>query len=163
VTFLDFGLVKRWAPGELETLTPTLDAILRKDPEGTLAALQDAGFLPRKVPFEAEYVYRYVSAPYRPFMEDHFTYTRRWVAEMLGTMIDIQGDAGELIRASNMPPSYVILDRVFWGMSALFGRLHASGNWRALLAEYRKGVPPSTELGRIEEQWRLERQVAGAQ
>jgi hypothetical protein len=53
-----------------------------------------------------------------------------------------------------MPPSYVILDRVVWGLSALLGRLEATGNWGALLAEYRKGAPPSTELGKIEEAWR---------
>jgi hypothetical protein len=61
-----------------------------------------------------------------------------------------------------MPPSYVILDRVFWGISALFGRVHASGNFRALLAEYREGAPPSTDLGRIEERWRQERQTSPA-
>ena len=97
----------------------------------------------------------------RLFASDEFT--PEFLTRTIQTMIDIQGDYGDLIRASNMPPSYVILDRVFWGMSALFGRLHASGNWRALLAEYRKGEPPSTELGRIEEEWRLERAVSGAQ
>src|SRR5438477_9485269 len=45
VTFLDFGLVKRWSPGELESLSPILDAILRSDPDGTEAALIEAGFL----------------------------------------------------------------------------------------------------------------------
>lgn len=162
VTFLDFGLVKRWAPGELETLTPVLDAILGRDAGETVAAMERAGFIPRNAGFDADYVYTYVSAPYQPFLDDHFTYTRKWVAEMLGQMIDIQGQYGDLIRAFNMPPSYVILDRVFWGISALFGRVHASGNFRALLAEYRKGAPPSTELGRIEERWRQERQTSPA-
>ena len=33
VTFLDYGLVKRWSPGEWETFSPTLDAIVvRRDP-----------------------------------------------------------------------------------------------------------------------------------
>ena len=34
VTFLDYGLVKRWSPGEWETLRPTVDAIIiDRDPE----------------------------------------------------------------------------------------------------------------------------------
>ena len=52
-----------------------------------------------------------------------------------------------------MPPSYVILDRVVWGMTALLGQLRAHGPWRAILAEYRKGDPPATELGRAEADW----------
>jgi len=40
-----------------------------------------------------------------------------------------------------MPTSYVILDRVVWGISAMLGRLGATNNWRGLLAEYRKDGP----------------------
>ena len=76
------------------------------------------------------------------------------MAEALQRVVDIQGRYGELIRTLNMPPSYVILDRVVWGVSALLGRLEATNNWRALLAEYRKGAPPSTELGEQEAAWR---------
>src|SRR5438067_6628927 len=45
VTFLDFGLVKRWGPGELESLSPILDAVLDEDVPGTEKALVSAGFL----------------------------------------------------------------------------------------------------------------------
>ena len=69
-------------------------------------------------------------------------------------MLDIQGEYGDVIRKLNMPPSYVILDRVVWGISALLGRMRARANWRALLAEYRKNEPPSTPLGVEEQEWR---------
>ncbi len=46
VTFLDFGLVKRWTPGEWEQLAPSLDAIIvHRDPERLVAAMEDVGFL----------------------------------------------------------------------------------------------------------------------
>ena len=96
-----------------------------------------------------------------PFQEDDFTYTPDLVATTIQTMIDLNGEFGEVIRQLNMPPSYVILDRVVWGVSALLGRLGAHGNFRALLAEYRKGDPPSTELGRAEAEWH-ERQTTAA-
>ena len=63
-------------------------------------------------------------------------------------------DGGKVIASLNMPTSYVILDRVVWGVSALLGRLEATNNWRGILSEYRKGTPPCTELGRIEAAWR---------
>ena len=45
VTFLDFGLVKRWTPGEWERLSPCLDAILADDPDRLVAAMEAVGFL----------------------------------------------------------------------------------------------------------------------
>ena len=95
-----------------------------------------------------------MSTPYLPFQTDDFTYTPEHVATTIQTMIDLNGEFGDVIRQLNMPPSYVILDRVVWGVSALLGRLGARGNFQALLAEYRKGAPPSTELGQVEAAWR---------
>ena len=65
----------------------------------------------------------------------------------------MQGRYGELIKKLNMPPSYVILDRVVWGMSALFGRMGVTHRWGDLLDEYLHGAPPSTALGRAEAGW----------
>jgi hypothetical protein len=56
-----------------------------------------------------------------------------------------------------MPASFVLLDRVVWGMSAMLGRLDARNRWRGILQEYRHGASPITALGRAEESWRLSR------
>ena len=154
VTFLDFGLVKRWSPGEFDRLGPLLDAILAADAGQAVSAAIQANFLPANHGLDPEFVFEYIRGPYEPFATDRFTYTPTWVTEALQTVIDMQGKYGEVIRQLNMPTSYVILDRVVWGLSALLGRLQATGNWRAILNEYRKNTPPSSELGRLEEEWR---------
>ncbi len=156
VTFLDFGLVKRWSPGEFDRLTPVLDAVLDHDPDAMVRTAVAAGFLPPDHGFDPEYVFEYVQGPYEPFLSDRFTYTRDWTARALQRVVDVQGRYGELIKTLNMPTSYVILDRVVWGVSAMLSRLEATNNWRGLLSEYRKGTPPCTELGRIEAEWRSE-------
>jgi predicted unusual protein kinase regulating ubiquinone biosynthesis (AarF/ABC1/UbiB family) len=157
VTFLDFGLVKRWSPGELEGLSPILDAILDQNPQGTVDALVHAGFLRPDHGIDPERIYDYCSGPYLPFQADKFTYDPEFVGRTLQRMLDLQGEFGDVIRLLNMPPSYVILDRVVWGMSAIFGRMHATGRWRALLDEYLYDSEPSTDLGRAEQRWRRER------
>jgi predicted unusual protein kinase regulating ubiquinone biosynthesis (AarF/ABC1/UbiB family) len=162
VTFLDFGLVKRWSPGELESLSPILDAILGQDPQGTVDALVSADFLPRDHGIDPERIYEYCSTPYLPFQVDKFTYDSEFVAGTLQKMLDLQGEYGDVIRLLNMPPSYVILDRVVWGMSAIFGRMKATGHWRSLLDEYLYDAPPSTELGQAELKWRQERSSTAA-
>ena len=56
----------------------------------------------------------------------------------------------------------MILDRVVWGMSALFGRLGARARWRDLLNEYLHGAAPVSDLGRAEIEWRTRRAEADA-
>jgi hypothetical protein len=161
VTFLDFGLVKRWSPGEFDQLTPVLDSLLAHDPAGTVAAMVGAGFLKADHGFDPDYVWDYVSTPYTPLLSPRFTYTREWVASALEKILDLKGNYGDLINSLNMPTSFVILDRVVWGISGLLGRLEAVNGWAGIVAEYRKGAPPSTELGDIEEAWRRERPADG--
>src|SRR3954453_24175735 len=52
-----------------------------------------------------------------------------------------------------MPPGFVILDRVVWGVSAILGRLQVTAPWRAMLLEYRDGGPPATPLAEAEKGW----------
>jgi predicted unusual protein kinase regulating ubiquinone biosynthesis (AarF/ABC1/UbiB family) len=157
VTFLDFGLVKRWAPGELEGLSPILDAILAQDPEGTVKALVHSGFLPADHGIAPERLYEYCTLPYIPFQVEEFTYSSEFVGQTLQRMLDLAGEYSDVIRQLNMPPSYVILDRVVWGMSALFGRMGVTHRWGELLDEYLHEAPPSTELGQAEVEWRRRR------
>ncbi|MCU1375328.1 MAG: hypothetical protein JWO68_2614, partial [Actinomycetia bacterium] len=104
-------------------------------------------------------VWAYVSGPYVPYLTDEFTYSREWTGEALGRLIDLNGPYGDIIHSLNMPTSFVILDRVVWGLSALLGRMGATNRWRAILAEYREGAAPATELGRVEAAWREARRA----
>jgi hypothetical protein len=159
VTFLDFGLVKRWTPGELEQLSPVLDAVLAHDAAGTADALVRAGFLQPDHGHDPADVWAYVSGPYVPYLTDEFTFSRQWTAQALGDLIDLNGPYGAIIRSLDLPTSFVILDRVVWGLSALLGRMGASNRWRAILAEYREGAPPATAVGEDEARWRAARRA----
>jgi predicted unusual protein kinase regulating ubiquinone biosynthesis (AarF/ABC1/UbiB family) len=155
VTFLDFGLVKRWEPGEWERLEPSLDAIVvHRDPERLVTAMEHAGFLSPGHGLDPELVYDYVSSPYQPYLVEEFTFTRDWMRDTLARIVDITGPHAEVIGKLNMPASFVILDRVVWGISAILGKLNVTAPWRAILLEYRTGAAPATELGADELAWR---------
>ena len=154
VTFLDFGLVKRWTPGEWEQLAPSLDAIVvHRDPQRLIAAMEEVGFLRPGHGLAPQQVYDYVSTPYLPYLTDSFTFTRQFVRDAMSTIVDIKGPHAEVIEKLNMPPSFVILDRVVWGISAILGRLEVTAPWRAMLLEYRDNGPPATPLGAAEQAW----------
>ncbi len=154
VTFLDFGLVKRWTPGELEQLEPVLDAVLNGDAVAVADAMVLAGFLSPTARLESSLVFEYVSAPYIPYLSEEFAFSPPFTGQVLAKFLDLNGPYRDVIAALNMPASFVILDRVVWGVSALLSKLSATNHWRAILAEYRKDAPPATELGRIEAAWR---------
>jgi len=156
VTFLDFGLVKRWTPGEWQQLVPSLDAIVvRRDPEMLVSVMEDIGFLRAGHGLAAQDVYGYVSTPYTPYLTDTFTFTRDFVRDAMATIIDVKGPHAKVIENLNMPPSFVILDRVVWGVSAILGKLEVTAPWRSMLLEYRDDGPPATPLGEAERAWRV--------
>jgi predicted unusual protein kinase regulating ubiquinone biosynthesis (AarF/ABC1/UbiB family) len=158
VSFLDFGLVKRWAPNEWETLKPTMDAIIvDRDPDLLVSRMEHSGFLRAGHGLDSQLVYDYVSSPYTPYLSDEFTFTREWMRDTLATIFDVQGPHGPVIEQLNLPPSFVILDRVIWGVSAILGKLDAGGPWRGMLLEYINDGEPATELGVAEAAWQATR------
>jgi len=155
VTFLDFGMVKRWAPGEWERLMPCMDAIVvDRDPERLVAAMETSGFLRAGHGLAPQAVFDYVSSPYRPYLTDTFTFDREFMRDTVARIIDVNGPHAEVIAVIDMPASFVMLDRVVWGVSALLGKLGVTGRWREMLLEYRLDRPPTTDLGLAELQWR---------
>jgi predicted unusual protein kinase regulating ubiquinone biosynthesis (AarF/ABC1/UbiB family) len=155
VAFLDFGMVKRWAPGEWERLAPCMDAIIvDRDPVRLVAAMEQSGFLRERHGLDPQAVYDYVSSPYRPYLTETFTFTRDFMRDTVQRITDLNGPHARVIEQIDMPPSFVMLDRVVWGVSALLGKLELEAPWRAMLLEYRAGGPPATALGTAELAWR---------
>ncbi len=157
ISFLDFGMVKRWTDAELATLWPVIEPLLAADPVRTVREMVSAGFLLADHGLDPADVFAYVSAPYQPYLVDRFTFTRRYVGDALGAILDVKGPYQAVIERLNLPTSFVILDRVVWGMSALMGKLEGENIWRAILDEYRLDAPPATELGHQEARWRASR------
>jgi len=155
VTFLDFGLVKRWTLDEWQHLQPSLEAIvLHRDPERLLAAMESLGFLKPNHGLAADTVYEYVSTPYTPYLTERFQFTRDFVKNAMATIIDVKGPHAHVIERLNMPASFVILDRVVWGVSAILGKLEVEAPWRSMMLEYLNGAPPATPMGEEAAEWR---------
>lgn len=160
VSFFDFGLVKRWDGDEFERMIPILDAVLDQDAAATVAAMEEVGFIRPGHGLDPEHVFAAVSAAYRAYLVDEFTFTTSYTTEALTKIMDVQGPYSDVMRVLDMPPSFLLLDRVVWGISALMGRLGARNRWRAILQEYRHDGPPATPLGELEAAWRAGRHVS---
>jgi predicted unusual protein kinase regulating ubiquinone biosynthesis (AarF/ABC1/UbiB family) len=165
VTFLDFGLVKHFTPDELFVFGDMIRAMIdERDMARFRRIVEDAGLLKPGGDFTDEQVQGYYGHFYEFVQEDAVvTITPEWSAETVSRFFDASGPYGDLMKQSNVPPSFAIIQRINLGLMAILGDLRATANFRRIADELWPWVdgPPSTELGRAEAAWLRQRQLAG--
>ena len=157
VTFLDFGLVKHFTSEDTELFEALItNMVLERDYPAFRRRIEDAGLLPVGQPFSDEQIGDYFSYFYDFVLEDqNFTFDEEYSAAGVRAIFDTTGQEGELKKVLNVPPSFVVLQRINLGAIALFGQLNAEANWRRVGEEVWPFVDaePSTEIGRTIERW----------
>jgi predicted unusual protein kinase regulating ubiquinone biosynthesis (AarF/ABC1/UbiB family) len=157
VTFLDFGLVKRFEPHEIATMEQmTKTMVLDRDIAAYRRTIEDVGMLRPDAPFTDEEVEAYFGHFYEFVLRDEVsTVTPEFASETVRRFFDAGGPYGPIMKAANVPPSFVIIQRINLGLYAIFGQLRATANWRRISEEIwpHVGGPPSTELGHQAAEW----------
>ena len=161
VTFLDFGLVKRFVPAETKLFEDLIQLmVIDRDHSGFRKVVEDAGLLASDAPFTDEQVEEYFMFFYRYVMLDGpVTIDQEYASAGVSMLFDANSEHGELMRTLNVPPSFVVLQRITLGLMGLFARLEATANWRKIAEELWPFVsgPPSTPTGEAIEAWRQQR------
>src|SRR3546814_20578230 len=77
------------------------------------------------------------------------TVTPEYASETVRRFFDAGGPHAPIMKAANVPPSFVILQRINLGLYAIFAQIRATANWRRIAAEVWPFVacPPRTDLG----------------
>ncbi len=157
VVFLDYGLVKRFTDEEVEVFSSMLRSfVFDGDVVSFRATLDDIGLLPAAAEFDEEMVVEYFGHFYEWVLADEEkTMTPEYGSESVRRFFDASGPYGEIMKAANVPPSFVIVQRINLGLYALMGDMHATRNWRRISEEiwpFTDG-PPSTPTGEAEQEW----------
>jgi predicted unusual protein kinase regulating ubiquinone biosynthesis (AarF/ABC1/UbiB family) len=164
VTFLDFGLVKRFDADEVQLIGDMLRAmVVDRDIQEYRRLIEGIGMLAADNTFSDEEVQDYFGHFYDFVQRDEVsTLTSEYASETVRRFFDAAGPYGPIMRAANVPPTFVIIQRINLGLYAIFGQLHATANWRRISEEIWPFVegPPSTELGRQAAAWAAERSPA---
>ena len=158
VTFLDFGLVKRFDPAETKLFEDLIVAmVIERDAVAFRALIEENGILSPGAPFEDELVEEYFSFYYRYVLNDELTpIDADYAAAGVAHLFDTNGPYGDLMRQLNVPPAFVVVQRITLGLMGLFAKLEAQANWQAIARElwpFTEG-PPSTPMGHEIEAWR---------
>lgn len=157
VTFLDFGLVKRFSPDELAGFARMITAmVLHHDPAEFRRVVEDLGLLRVGAPVTDDQVADYFSHFYEFVRVDGaYTIDDAYASATVRRMFDASGPHAPVMRAANVPPEFVVIQRINLGLYAIFGRLGATANWRRIAEELWPFVdgPPSTPLGVAAAEW----------
>jgi predicted unusual protein kinase regulating ubiquinone biosynthesis (AarF/ABC1/UbiB family) len=157
VTFLDFGLVKHFTPDEVTTFADLITAmVFDRDMAGFRAVVERAGLLPPGAPFSDQEIEDYFGHFYEFVLEDQtITITPEWSSASVQRFFDPSGPYGQVAKAANLPPAFVIIQRINLGLFAILGQLGATANFRRIANEVWPFVdgPPSTRLGEAEAAW----------
>lgn len=157
VTFLDFGLVKHFTDVELKYFEDMIHwMVLEPNPAEFRRAIERIGLLTPGEPFTDDEVIDYFGHFYEFILHDgQYTITAAYASETVRRFFDQRGPYGEIMKAANLPPAFVIINRINLGLYALFGELNATGNWRRLAEEIWPWTagPPATPMGEACAAW----------
>ena len=131
VTFLDFGCVRRFEPAMIAQWKQLARAILDRDMTTFRDHLVGLGFVGKVKGFDWDYQLGAMRTLYRPFLEPGYRYTASDVAASFGSLMFDNPNRFKLA----MPPAWLFLNRLQWGLNAVLAQLGASGNWGEVIEE----------------------------
>ncbi|HTL38601.1 MAG TPA: AarF/ABC1/UbiB kinase family protein [Kofleriaceae bacterium] len=129
VTFLDFGCVRRFEPSMIAIWRRMALSIIEGDRERWATEFRALGFVGKEKGFDWDYQWNAMRFLYRPFLERGFRFDRAFVAKSFGVLMF---DNPNRLRL-DMPPAWLFLNRLQWGLNAVLAQLGASGDWGGIL------------------------------
>lgn len=159
VVFLDFGCIKNFPEDMLADWRGLVIAHLQGEREAFRRRAIALGFLREDADVPTDLLYDYFGYFYEPIHEDRvFTFTREYNAQSFKQVFAPDGKFAGISKKLNMPPHFVFVNRIQWGVFSIFSQLGASANFHRIHREFLFGDPPSTELGRVDAAWRRARE-----
>jgi predicted unusual protein kinase regulating ubiquinone biosynthesis (AarF/ABC1/UbiB family) len=156
VTFLDFGLVKRYAPEEVQLFQQLIEAMVIHHDIAEFRRVLETHHVLRPSEISDADVREYFGHFYEFVLEDReLAFTPEYASESVRRMFDVSSPYAHVAKASNVPPAFVITQRINLGLHAVLGRLRAHANWRRIAFElwpFTNG-DPSTPMGEAEAAW----------
>jgi predicted unusual protein kinase regulating ubiquinone biosynthesis (AarF/ABC1/UbiB family) len=164
VTFLDFGLVKRYTPDEVSLFQSLIESFVLEHDLPRFRRVLEANNILKRAAISDEDVGEYFGHFYEFVLEDRdVAFTPEYASETVRRMFDVSSPYAHVAKSSNVPPAFVVTQRINLGLHAVLGRLRAQRNWRRIAFELWPFVdsPPSTPMGELEADWLAAHHVPG--
>jgi predicted unusual protein kinase regulating ubiquinone biosynthesis (AarF/ABC1/UbiB family) len=133
---LDFGAVARLPERHLPSAIGTLMRIALQDDYGIVVEqLRSEGFIKPHITIDPAELRDYLAPFIEPARNDTFRFTRAWMREQFARLNDPREPGYTLNLKLNLPPSYLLIHRVWLGGVGVMCQLEAEAPFRRLLEE----------------------------
>jgi predicted unusual protein kinase regulating ubiquinone biosynthesis (AarF/ABC1/UbiB family) len=141
---LDFGAVNRLPDGFPPAMGRLLTLALNGDREAVRDGLRAEGFVNPGHEVDADELLAYLNPFLDPVRHETFQFSRRWLREQAARVGDPRTPSGALARQLNLPPSYLLIHRVWMGGIGVLSQLNARGPFRAEMVRWLPGLEAPT-------------------
>ncbi|MEV7967034.1 AarF/UbiB family protein [Sphaerisporangium sp. NPDC088356] len=143
---LDFGAVNRMPDGYPEVFG-TLTRIFNKGDMGTVVqGLRDEGFIRPHIEVDTEALRAFLAPYVEPTQVEEFTFSREWLQRQVATVTDLRPT--NVVRQLNLPPSYVLINRVHAAGIGVLCQLGATARFRDEVVRWVPGFSDDDPEGR---------------
>jgi predicted unusual protein kinase regulating ubiquinone biosynthesis (AarF/ABC1/UbiB family) len=133
---VDFGAVARLPERELPRSIGTLMRIaMLDDYDEVIEHLRAEGFIKPNIRIDPGDLRDYLGPFIEPAREERFRFSRQWMREQFQRLNDPREPNYTLTLKLNLPPSYLLIHRVWIGGIGVMSQLEASAPFRQILTE----------------------------
>jgi len=136
---LDYGAAARLPGG----LSPAIGRLMRialdGDAEGMLDGLRDEGFVKPHVHIDPTGLHDYLAPFIEPAAVEEFQFSREWMREQFARVNDPRQPGYTMALKLNLPPSYMLIHRVWLASISVLSQLDARAPFRGELQRWLPG------------------------
>jgi len=136
---VDFGLCARLPDGLPPAIGRLLRISLAGDGEHVVEGLRAEGFIKPRMAIDPDQLIDYLAPFAEPARVETFQFSRAWMREQANRTSDFRSPHASLALRLNMPPSYLLIHRVWIGGVAVLSQLGAEAPFRSVLDEFLPG------------------------
>ena len=136
---VDFGLCARLPDGLPPAIGRLLRISLQGDAAAVLAGLRDEGFIKPRMEIDPDQLMDYLAPFAEPARAETFQFSRAWMRAQANRTGDFRSPSASMALKINLPPSYLLIHRVWIGGIAVLSQLEAEAPFRSVLEEFLPG------------------------
>ena len=136
---LDFGAAAKLPGGAPPILGTAVRLAVEDRPDELLELLRSAGFVRAGMVLRAEDVLAYLAPLTEPLRSETFHFTRAWMQSQAERVGDFGSPDFRTGRALNLPPQYLLIQRVSSGAMGILCQLDATVPFRGLAERWQPG------------------------